>query len=194
MHRLFDDLRHAARALRRAPGFTLTTVLTVALGVGATTAMFAVLNGVVLRPLAYPEPDRLVRVWSAQPARDLPFFSVSSPDALDWAAQARSLEALGAFERPEVQAWTGGERAEEVLVSRATPSLFGVLAVAPRLGRGFAPADGPDVVVIGSELWRRRFGSDPSVVGRTLTLDGRACTIVGVMPDAFAVPGPEADA
>src|SRR5262245_27188564 len=97
---MLDDLKQAARALRRAPGLALTTVLTIALGVGAATAMFAVLNGVVLRPLPYPDADRLLRVWSSHPARDLPYFSVSPPDALDWGAQARSLAALGVFERP----------------------------------------------------------------------------------------------
>jgi len=191
---MLDDLKQAARALRRVPGFTLTTVLTVALGVGAATAMFAVLNGVVLRPLPYPEAARLLRVWSSNPARDLPFFSVSAPDALDWAAQAGSLAAFGAFERPASLAWTDAVPAEELLVSPATPGVFEVLAVPPRLGRPFADRDGPDVVVLGHETWQRRFGADPDVIGRTLTLDGRACTIVAVMPERFTVPGTTAEA
>jgi putative ABC transport system permease protein len=188
------DLKQAARALRRAPGFTLTTVLTIGLGVGAATAMFAVLNGVVLRPLPYPGADRLLRIWSAQPARDLPFFSVSAPDALDWDAQAGSLAAFGAFERPESLAWTDAVPAQELLVSRATPGIFEVLGVTPLLGRPFDERDGPDVVVLGHEMWQRRYGGDPGVVGRRLTLDGGVVTIVAVMPERFAVPGTTAEA
>src|SRR4030095_8635641 len=120
---MLGTLRQARPGLRRAPGSALTTVLTVALGVGAATAMFAVLNGVVLRPLPYPGADRLLRVWSGNPARDLPFFSVSAPDAIDWAAQATSLAAVGAFERPESLAWTDAGPAEELLVRRAAPGV-----------------------------------------------------------------------
>ena len=189
-----EDLKQAARALRRAPGFTLTTVLTIALGVGAATAMFAVLNGVVLRPLPYPGAERLLRVWSSHPARDLPFFSVSSPDALDWAADAGSLAAVGAFERPESLAWTDAVPAEELHVSRATPGVFEVLGVPPHLGRSFDAREGPDVVVLGHDIWQRRFGADPAVVGRRLTLDGRAFTVVAVMPQRFTVPGTTAEA
>jgi predicted permease len=191
---MLDDLRQAARSLRRTPGFTLTTVLTVALGVGAATAIFAMLNGVVLQPLPYPAAERLLRVWSSNPARDLPFFSVSAPDALDWAGQAGSLDAFGAFERHESLAWTDAVPAEELLVSRATPGVFEVLGVPPRLGRPFDERDGADVVVLAHELWQRRFGGDPAIVGRKLTLDGRAFTIVAVMPERFTVPGTEAEA
>ncbi len=194
MPRVLDDLRAAARGLSRAPGFAITTILTVALGLGAATAMFAVVNGVVLAPLPFPAAERIVRIWSAHPARSLPFFSVSAADAIDWAGEARSIEALGAFERPESVAWTDGVPAEALLVSRATAGLFEVLAVPPRLGRSFDPRDGSDVVLLGHELWQRRFASDPGVVGRRVTLDGRAFTIVGVMPERFAVPGTAAEA
>ena len=137
MDQLLFELRQTLRGLRRAPGFTLTAVLTVGLGVGALTAMFTVVDAVVLKPLPYPAPERLVRLWSGHPQRGLPFFSVSPPDAIDWAAQARSLESLGAFERPQPVAWTGGAEPEQLLLARATPGLFEVLAASPRIGRTF---------------------------------------------------------
>src|SRR4029453_4795779 len=107
MEQLLQDARQAARALRHSPGFPMARLLTVALGVGGATAMFTVVNGVVLRPLPYPDAGRIVRVWSAHPERGLPFFSVSPPDAIDWAGQARTLASLGAFERPQPLAWPG---------------------------------------------------------------------------------------
>src|SRR4029078_13599495 len=107
MERVLHDVRQAIRALRRSPGFTVTAVLTVALGVGVPTAMFTVVDGVVLRPLPYPAPDRLVRVGWSHPRRGLPQFGVSAPDALDWEAQSRSLEAMAAFERARPMTWTG---------------------------------------------------------------------------------------
>ncbi len=194
MDQALEDVRHALRALRRAPGFSLTAVLTVALGVGSLTAMFAVVNGVVLKPLPYPREKRLVRVWSAHPQRGLPFFSVSSPDAVDWARQTRSLEALGAFERPQQVALTGGDRPEELLLSRVTASIFDVLGVAPRIGRTFSSAEGAHLLVLSYELWQRRFGGDPAVVGRALTLDGQPYTVTGVMPPRFGVPGAAVEA
>ena len=194
MHPAFDSVRQALRALRRTPGFTLTAVLTVALGVGAPTAMFTVVNGVVLKPLPYPQEERLVRVWSAHPRRGLPFFSASAPDVVDWATQALSFETLGAFERPQAVAWTGGDEPEELQLSRVTAAIFDVLAMPPRIGRTFSSADGPDALVLGHGLWQRRFGGDPAILGRALALDGQPYTVVGVMPQRFAVPGSSADA
>jgi predicted permease len=189
-----QELRQAVRALRHDPGFALTALLTIALGVGVPTAMFGVVNAVVLRPLPFPEAGRLVRIWSAHPQRGLPFFSVSAPDLLDWSKQARSFEALGAFERPLPLAWTGADQPEQLLVSRVTPQVFDVLGVAARTGRAFEGSDGPSVVVLGHALWQRRFGGDPAVLGRSLTLDGQVYTVTGVMPPRFALPGSAAEA
>jgi predicted permease len=193
MERVLHDVRQAVRALGRSPGFTLTAVLTVALGVGVPTAMFTVVDGVVLRPLPYPAPERLLRVWSAHPQRGLPQFSVSAPDALDWAAESRSLDAVAAFERAQPMAWTGSGEPTQLLVSPVTARTFGLLGVPPRLGRAFTDGESR-AVVIADAVWQRSFGGDPSVLGRTLTLDGEAYAIIGVMPPRFVVPGSTAEA
>ena len=194
MDRLLEDLRNAARALRHSAGFTLTAVATIALGIAACTAMFAVVEGVLLRPLPYPDASRLLRVWSAHAPRGIPQFSVSAPDALDWAARARSLEAVGAFERARPMAWTGGDQPEQLLVSPASPGAFAALGVPARLGHALSADDGPRALVISDALWRRRFGSDPAMVGRAVTLDGATFTVSGVMPRGFVLPGSPAEA
>ena len=194
MERVLHDVRHAVRALRRSPGFTLTAVLTVALGVGAATAMFTVVDGVVLRPLPYPAPDRLLRVWSSHPQRGLPQFGVSAPDALDWEAQSRSLEAVAAFERARPMTWTGAGEPVQLLVSPVTGGTFALLGVPPKRGRSLAVGGDPHAIVISDALWQRSFGGDPAVLGRTLALDGEAYTVTGVMPPRFAVPGSNAEA
>ena len=187
-------MRQAIRALRRSPGFTLTAVLTVALGVGVPTAMFTVVDGVVLRPLPYPTPDRLLRVWSSHPRRGLPQFGVSAPDALDWEAQSRSLEAVAAFERARPMTWTGAGEPTQLLVSPVTGGMFGLLGVPARLGQTFGASGDPHAIVISDALWQRSFGGDPAAVGRALALDGEAYTVSGVMPPRFAVPGSNAEA
>jgi len=194
MERVLHDVRQAIRALRRSPGFTVTAVLTVALGIGVPTAMFSVVDGVVLRPLPYPAPDRLLRVWSSHPQRGLPQFGVSAPDALDWAAQSRSLEAVAAFERARPMTWTGAGEPTPLLVSPVTAPMFGLLGVPARRGRAFGRGGDPHAIVISDALWQRSFGGDPAVLGRTLALDGEVYTVTGVMPPRFAVPGSNAEA
>jgi hypothetical protein len=188
MERVLHDVRQAIRALRRSPGFTITAVLTIALGVGVPTAMFTVVDGVVLRPLPYPAPDRLLRVWSSHPQRGLPQFGVSAPDALDWAAQSRGLEAVAAFERARPMAWTGAGEPTQLVVSPVTGGMFALLGVPPKWGRPLASGGDPRAIVISDVLWQRAFGGDPAVLGRTLALDGEAYTVTGVMPPRFAVP------
>jgi predicted permease len=194
MERVLHDVRQALRALRRSPGFTFTAVLTVALGVGVPTAMFTVVDGVVLRPLPYPDPDRLLRVWSSHPQRGLPQFGVSAPDALDWEAQGRSLEAVAAFERARPMTWTGPGEPTQLLVSPVTGRMFALLGVPPAWGRPLDARGDPHAVVISDALWQRSFGGDPAVVGRTVALDGEAYTVTGVMPPRFVVPGSNAEA
>ena len=194
MERVLHDVRQALRALRRSPGFTLTAILTVALGVGVPTAMFTVVDGVVLRPLPYPAPERLLRVWSSHPQRGLPQFGVSAPDALDWEAQGRSLEAVAAFERARPMTWTGAAEPVQLLVSPVTGRMFALLGVPPRWGQHLVAGGDPHAIVISDGLWQRSFGGDPGVVGRTLALDGEAYRVTGVMPPRFAVPGSNAEA
>jgi putative ABC transport system permease protein len=184
MEILVRDLRYAVRVLSREPGFTVLALLALALGIGATTAMFTVVDSVLLRPLPYARPERLV-VTLHGPAATAP---VSPADFLDYRRAARAFDGLSA-----AQAWGatlgGGERPERIAGLQVTADLFGVLGVRPQLGRTFvAGEDEPGrnhVVVIGHGLWQRRFGADPSLVGRTILLDAEPYLVVGVMPERF---------
>jgi putative ABC transport system permease protein len=190
MDTLWPDVRHAARRLARSPGFTATAVLTIGLGAGATTVMFSAVHGLLLKPLPYPEPERLVMVRGArraQPGSDM----ISYPDYRDWRDQSRSFEAIAALRSADVTlAGPGGpERIEGAAV---TASFFRVLRVAPALGRLFpAEADRPGgerVAVLGHGLWQRRFGADPTLVGQSILLSGHAHTVIGILPAGFRPP------
>jgi putative ABC transport system permease protein len=185
---LIQDLRHGARLLLRSPGFTLLTVLTLALGIGATTALFSVTNSVLLRPLAFPDAERLVMVYETNLGKGWNRFTASPANYLDWRDRTRSLDALAAFSAGNY-VLTGGEAPERIRGSRVTPQLFTILGIPPETGRALRADDdrpgAPAVAVIGHALWADRFGSDPHVLGRTLTLDGVPYTIVGVMPARF---------
>jgi predicted permease len=187
MERLTQDLRYALRLLLRSRAFTATAVATIALAVGANTALFSVVDGVLLRPLPFRAPGRLVRVWEANPSMNLPFFSVSRPNLTDWRAQARSFEDVAAYRRARRN--VTGDPPELLETAAVSAGFFDVLGVSPRIGRTFAAGeDGPGarpLAVIGDGLWRRRFASDPGVVGRTLTLDGQPHEVVGVLPATF---------
>jgi predicted permease len=192
------DLRHGLRGLRRSPGFTAAALLTIGLGIGLNTAIFSVYDGVVLRPLPFAEPERLVRVWSSQLARGLRFFSVSMPDFRDWKAQSTSFQAMAAYERQQDVALTGEGEPEQLQGARASAELFALLGVRPVLGRLFAPAedrlDAPGrPVVLGYGLWQRRFGGARDVLGRVLQLNGEPATVIGVMPRGFVLPGNPAE-
>ena len=192
MEALGRDLRAAIRSLRRNPGFTLTAALTLALGVGATTAASGVVESLLLRPLPYRETERLVVVWERPPA-STDRNQVSPPNFADWADQARSFEAIGAYQRDEFSL-TGEGEPDRLSGHQITPGVFDVLGVEARLGRRLRPEDGPGasrVVVLSDGLWRRRFGADPAAVGRTLRLDDEPHEIVGVMPPGFHMPGAE---
>jgi putative ABC transport system permease protein len=190
MREMLGDVRHAMRRLRRSPGFTATALLTVALGVGATTAMFSAVHGVLLKPLPYPEPERLVMIRGASKAAPGRPGVISYPDYLDWKRQARSFEALAAL-LPIDLALAAPAGPERLAGARVTASFFTVLRMRPALGRLFTEeADRPGgerVVVVADALWRR-LGADPALVGATLTLDGEACTVVGVLPAGFRPP------
>jgi putative ABC transport system permease protein len=184
-----QDLRYAARALRKSPGFTLIAALTLALGVGANTAIFSVVNAVMLRPLPFADADRLVRIWESNIERDRPTFAVSHPNFLDWRAQAGGFESLAAINNAGFT-WTTNGEAEIVLGLQVTATFLPTLKVTPALGRNFLdeedrPGGNTRVVLLSDGLWRRAFGADPAAVGRTITLNSQPYTIVGVLPASF---------
>jgi putative ABC transport system permease protein len=193
----WQDVRYAVRLLLRTPGATMASVLTLALTIGATTAIFSVVQAVLLQPLPYPEADRLVRVWEASPqsvARNV----VSAGNYLAWTDRAQSFNALGAFRIGFDAALTAPDGPPEKLsASSMTASVLDVVSVAPAIGPGLSPgtlaSGGSSEILISWGLWHRRFGGDPGAIGRGLTLDGRPFTVVGVMPSGFRFPVPDID-
>jgi putative ABC transport system permease protein len=192
---LGKDLRSAAASLSRAPVFTLTAIAILALGIGANTAIFSVVHGVLIRPLPFPEPDRIVRIWSSAEDRHLPFFSVSLPDFEDWRTRTRSIARFAAYERARAVKLHGD--LDQVATARVSVDLFPLLGVAPVFGRPLVAADtaetGPGAVLISHSLWRRRYGGQSAALGGTLMFDDRAWTVVGVMPPQFELPNTAAD-
>jgi putative ABC transport system permease protein len=187
---VLDDLRLAFRVLRKSPGFTALAVLTLALGIGANTTIFSVVNGVLLRPLPYASPERLVDAYEV---RDGSRGTVSPPDYADWRDQSDVFDGLAALNPGSSFALSGGDGpAQQVAGASVTPRFFGVLGVAPALGRDFLPAEGLEgqthVALLGHGLWQRRFGADPAVVGRSIRLDGESYQVVGVMPQGSEYP------
>lgn len=185
---LRQDVRHAARALRRAPGFAVTALLLVALGVGANTAAFSLADFVLLRPLPYPDADRLVKVWQRTPGYGRN--QLSPANYRDWsAAGARALAGFAAYATGAANLVGVGEP-RRLEVARVTPDLFRVVGVPALLGRVIVPSDSADggVVVLGHALWQTRFGGAGDVVGRVVRLDGVPYTVVGVMPPSFRFP------
>jgi putative ABC transport system permease protein len=184
-----QDLRYAIRSLRKSPGFTAIAALTLALGVGSTTAIFSVINAVVLRPLPFPEPDRLVRVLESNVERGWSTFGVSHPNFLDWRSQAGSFQSLAAFQNAGFT-WTSNGEAEIVLGLQVTATFLPALGISPALGRNFLdeedrPGGNTRVLLLSDGLWKRAFGGDPSVVGRAITVNSQPYTIVGVLPPSF---------
>jgi putative ABC transport system permease protein len=191
---MFQDLRFGARMLLKNPGFTLIAVFTLSLGIGANTAIFSVVNAVVLRPLPFPEPERLIRLWESNPGRGWPEFSASAPNFADWRKQQSVWEQLAAYEFATFNL-TGGEP-ERVAALGVTANLFTALGVAPALGRNFLPeeeqAGRNRVAILSDGLWQRRFGADPGLIGCRIQLSGESYTVVGVMPPRFQLtPGTE---
>jgi predicted permease len=183
MGTLLHDVRHGARMLRKSPGFTLIAALALALGIGANTAMFSAVNGVLLRPLPYTEPERLLKLYSSMPQfRDA---SVSYPNFLDWRLRSRSFELMAAY-RNDTFNLTGQATPERLLGKMASATIFAVLGVKPIVGRTFGNDEdrrgGAPVVVLTSTFWSVRFGSDPQVIGRAITLNEKLYTVVGVVP------------
>src|SRR5262249_9894567 len=182
--------RYALRSLRKNPGFTATAIVTLALGIGSSTTMFGAFNGILLRPLAFHEPHALVFVEE----KWLPRFSefeATPAHFMAWQQQTRTLSGVAAFASSSYTL-TGGDEPERLAGTRVSANLPTILGVQPILGRSFAPEeDRPgnnSVVLIGEDLWQRRFGSDPNIIGRALTLNGINCTVIAVMPQSFRFP------
>ncbi|HEX8148930.1 MAG TPA: ABC transporter permease [Pyrinomonadaceae bacterium] len=185
---LWQDVKFGARTLLKNRGFTLVAVLTLALGIGANTAIFSVVEAVLLRALPYDNAERVVMLWENNRIRNRPHNVVNPGNLMDWRDQAGSFEEVAAFVDQRYNL-TGTGEPEEVAAQAATPNLFRLLGVRPALGRTLVAGDevegGANVVVIGHGLWQRRFGGAPDVVGKTVTLNGGAATVVGVMPPDF---------
>ncbi len=184
-----QDVRYALRSFRRTPGFTAAAVLTLALGVGATTAILSIVNGVLVRPLPYPNAERALLVWTGDaraPGVDLPF---SLANFVDLRQENRSFERVAAFRNWNYTLAEQGEP-EQLAGANVSPGLFEILGVRPALGRTFVAEEeqAGDGVIISDRLWRRRFGADPAVLGRTVQLNGDVRTVIGVMPPGFHFP------
>ena len=192
MATLLQDLRYGLRMLTKDPGFTAMAVLTLALGIGANTAMFSVANAVLLEPLPYKRAGRLVTLWWTNTAfgSSAPG-SVCDPDYVQWRTQNQVFEDMAAF-HGMTSNLTGVGEPERLLGSAVSPNIFHLLGVSPLLGRTFLPeeerAEHGNVVLLSRQLWERRFGSDPAVAGKSITLDGTSFAVVGVMPANFRFP------
>jgi predicted permease len=195
LEELKQDLRYAVRSLRSAPGFTAVALLTLALGIGANTAIFSVVRGVLLEDLPFVQPDRIVRVWHAQPSGGIEQGAVSEPDFLDWKQQTQSAQSMGAYFFADGMLGldlTGVGNPERVSIALATDGFFETLGTRAMLGRTFAAEEHTEgrnrFVVLSHGFWTRRFGADPALVGGTLTLNGDPFQVVGVMPEGFTYP------
>ncbi|MGH9773828.1 MAG: ABC transporter permease [Candidatus Acidiferrales bacterium] len=190
MGSFLQDLRYALRMLARSPGFAVVAVLTLALGIGANTAIFSVINAILLKPIPFPDPDRLVLVWETRVHEGDHTNVVSAPNFHDWERQNHSFEGMAIFDSAgKGYALSGGKEPERVSGVRVSAGFFDVLGVRPFLGRTFLPEEetlGKDhEVILNYGLWKRRYGGDPTLVGKTITIDGESYTVVGVMPRDF---------
>ncbi len=183
---LGQDLRYAFRTLRKSPGFTAVAVLALALGIGANTAVFSVVNGVLLQPLAFPDPSRLMHIFET--TTEFSEASVAYPNYLDWRRDSRSFTDMGIHRSADFN-FTGAGQPEQLSGRYVSASLFPVLGVRPLLGRSFLPEeDRPGTgcsVMLSHGFWQRRFGGDPNILGRALTLNAMSCSVVGVLPRDF---------
>jgi putative ABC transport system permease protein len=185
------DLVHAVRILYKRPLFAGAAVLTVALGIGANSAIFSVVHAVLLRPLPYPSPDRLVTLWSANPRQGFDKDVSAYPNFDDWRRQSTSFEGMSAYFGADFALTEAGDPAQ-ISGALVTPGFFETLGVAPALGRTFSPSEGAAganrVAMLSHALWQTRFGGNPAIVGRSIMLNGVPYEVVGVMPASFAFP------
>lgn len=194
MQTTLQDVRYALRQMVKNPGFALVAVVTLALGIGANTAIFSVVNGVLLRPLPFQDPARLVRIWHVPPQQSfpgMPEFAVSAANYVDWEKENHVFESMAILSY-RFFTLTGSGKPEQIMASAVSPKFFEVLGVSPLLGRPLLPEENQpgrsDVVVLSYRFWQEHFGSNRDIVGRNLTIDGRNFQIAGVMPASFRFP------
>lgn len=190
MPEILSDLRPALRALLRRPRFTLGVLLTLGLGIGATTAIFSVINAALIKPLPYHEPDRLALIWSRWNNFDKTW--VADEEYFGYRHESRLFADVGMWDTGDDVSLTGGQEPETILAVGVTGNLLDLLGITPVVGRSFTPEEdrpgGPAVALVGYALWQRRFGGDPGLVGRTIQLDGMATTVVGILPRNARMP------
>src|SRR5436853_1281263 len=190
---MLSEIKVALRGLAKSPGFTAIAIVTIALAIGANTAVLSLVNALLIRPLPYKNPQQLVLIWEQFANQGLERIPVSAPEYLDYAKELRSYENIAAFDYVDLNL-TGGDTPERVQGSVISPSLFSVLGIQSIRGRTFeaneTQAGRDDVVVISERLWQRRFNSDPAVLNSKINLDGRSYTVVGIMPASFEFPIP----
>jgi putative ABC transport system permease protein len=182
---LAQDLHFGLRMLRKSPSFTAVAVLTLALGIGANTAIFSLLDAVLLRPLPYSQPDRLFQLFPTQAGYSM--VATSYPDFEDWKKQSRTFDAMAAYEQDDLNL-TGTSNPERLRALLSTPGLFALLGTHLVLGREFGPDDGQHVALLSHGLWQRRFASDPGIIGKSIYLNDSAYTVMGVLPPRFYFP------
>jgi predicted permease len=195
-HTFIQDVRYALRSLRRTPSFTAVALLTLALGIGANAAMFSIVNGVLLRPLPYPDADRLVRIYQANPGQGIRNGAISLTDFGDWRERTRSFRAMAAYQRISV-ILTGRGDPTELRSAFVTGEFFDVLRAPAQLGRPLLPEDvrgASYTAVISDRLWRTAFAADRAIIGQSVLLQGQPYTVVGVMPADFRFPTADTDA
>ena len=192
MENLLNDLRYGVRSFLKRPGFLVIAVSMLALGIGATTAMFTVVNSVLLRPLQFPEPERIVLLEGVNPAKGITQSNMSVPDIVDWQQQSQSFEQIAAFVSGGIFVTTGDET-ERVRATAVSAEFFPLFRTSAAHGRwivaGETQQGSEPVAVLSHALWQRRFGGDPNVVNSKVVLNGKSATIVGVMPAGFTYPG-----
>jgi putative ABC transport system permease protein len=191
METLLRDMRYGIRGLLKRPGFTAIAVITLALGIGANTAIFSVVNAVLLRPLPYPEADRLLVPWGSRGDAS-EHTVVSYPDFVDWQAQTKTLEYIAAYSSSGTLLREGDAEPELIVGAAASADLFPLLNVTPVLGRAFTreddQANAPSVIVLGYSLWQRRFNSDPNIVGKQIRIGSTSASVLGILPEGFRFP------
>src|SRR2546421_277019 len=192
MENLWQDLRYGIRMLLKAPSFSIIATIALALGIGANTAIFSVVNAVLLRPLPFPNSEQLMTIWETDYSRGQVRSSASYPDFVDWRDQNHVFERMASYHNNDF-IMTGRGESARVQGAVVSADLFPLLGAAPMIGRGFLPdedkpGDSGRVVVLSQGLFQNRFNSDPNVVGQSMVLDGKSYTVVGVMPRTFQVP------
>ena len=188
---VWQDIKWGFRSLAKSPFFTLIVVLTIALGTGANSAIFSIVNGVLLRPLPFPEADRVVMLWETEKGQEGKKVPVAPADYFDWREQAETFESMAGF-HPWSASLTGQEEPERISGAAVAAEFFEVLQIQPALGRFFTPEEdrpgAEPVVVLSHGIWQRRFGGDESILESQVLLDAKSYAVVGIMPAGFTIP------